>query len=78
MLALQEANEFILTWTSGTAPGMWQILIYMFQPNDGYSQMQMEEELHALKFTKKEEPLQTLALSIANCKDFYEIQEKIN
>ena len=63
ILALQEANELTLTWPSGTAPSIWQALIDIFQPDDGLSEMQMEKELHPLKFTKKEEP-QKLALKI--------------
>ena len=43
---------------------MWKALEDIFQPDDGMSDMQMEEDLHALKFTKKEEPKQ-LALRIA-------------
>ena len=43
---------------------MWQTLIDIFQPDDGLSEMQMEEDLCALKFTKKEEP-QKLVLRIA-------------
>ena len=54
----------IVTWPSGTAPDMWKALEDIFQPDDGLSDMQMEEDLHALKFTKKEEPKQ-LALRIA-------------
>ena len=64
ILAIQEANTMIVTWPSGTAPDMWKALEDIFQPDDGLSDMQMEEDLHALKFTKKEEPKQ-LALRIA-------------
>ena len=64
MLAIQEANTMIVTWPSGTAPDTWKALEEIFQPDDGLSEMQMEEDLHALKFTKKEEPKQ-LALKIA-------------
>ena len=54
----------IVTWPSGTAPDMWKALEDIFQPDDGLSEMQMEEDLHTLKFNKKEEPKQ-LALEIA-------------
>ena len=64
MLALQEANELILTWPSRTVPYICQTRIDIIQTDDGLSEIQTEEELHALKFTKKEEP-QKLALRIA-------------
>ena len=64
ILAIQEANSMELPWPSGTAPDMWKALEDIFQPDDGMADMQMEEDLHALKFTKKEEPKQ-LALRIA-------------
>ena len=53
ILALQEANDLTLTWPSGTVSSMWKELINIFQPDDGLSVMSMDEELHALKFTKK-------------------------
>ena len=56
ILALQEPNKLLLTWPCGTAPDMWQALEDIFQLDDGLSEMQMEEDLHALKFTTKEEP----------------------
>ena len=56
ILALEKANELTLTWPSRTVPYMWQMLIDIFQPDDELSEMQMKEELHALKFIKKEEP----------------------
>ena len=52
MLALQEANDLLLTQPSGIAPDMWQTLGDIFQPDDGLSEMQMEEDLHALKFVR--------------------------
>ena len=64
ILALQEANELKFTWPSGTAPNMWKELMNTFQPDDGLSEMLIEEDFHALKFTKKEEP-KNLALNIA-------------
>jgi hypothetical protein len=64
ILTLQEVNELILTWPSGTVPNMWKELVNIFQPDDGLSEMWMEDDLHALKFTKKEEP-NNLALNIA-------------
>ena len=42
---------------------MWKALADIFKSDDGLSEMQMEEDLHALKLTKKEEPKQ-LALKI--------------
>ena len=44
---------------------MWKVLRNMFQLDDGLSEIQMEEDLHALKVTNKEEP-KKLALKIAN------------
>ena len=63
-MALEKANELTLTWPSGTALDMWQTLIDIFQPDDGLCEMQMEEELRALKFTNNEEQ-QKLVLTIA-------------
>ena len=73
ILALQEANELVLTWPSGTALNMWKELINIFQPDDGLSKLSMEEELHALKFTKKEEPKKT-ALKMATISMSYKIK----
>ena len=56
ILAIQESNTMLVTWPSGTAPDMWKTMEDIFQPDDGMADMQMEENLHALKFTKKEEP----------------------
>merc|ERR1712086_834780 len=64
ILAIQESNTLLVTWPSRTAPDTWKALEDIFQPDDGMSDMQMEEDLYALKFTKKEEP-QQLALRIA-------------
>ena len=64
ILAIQESNTLLLTWPSDTALDMWQALEDIFQVDDGLSETQMEEDLHALKFTKKEEP-QKLALKMA-------------
>ena len=72
-MALQEANELTLTWPSGTAPTMWKELINIFQLDDGLSEMSMEEELQALKFTKIEEP-KNIALKIANISMSYKIK----
>ena len=44
---------------------MWKELKNMFQPDDGLSEMSMEEKLHALRFTKREEP-QNMTLKISN------------
>ena len=63
ILAIQEANTMIVTWPIGTAPDVWKTLEDIVQPDDGLSEMQMEENLHALKFTKKTE-LKQLALKI--------------
>ena len=43
---------------------MLGVLRNMFQPDDGLSEMSMEEDLYAFKFRKKEEP-ENLALKIA-------------
>ena len=43
---------------------MWKDLENILPPDDGLSEMLMEEDLHALKFAKKEEP-KNLALKIA-------------
>ena len=75
ILSLQGANKLTLTCPSGSVPDMWHTLIDIFQPDDGLSEMQMEEELHALKFTKKEEPQK---LALRNAKVFHELQENIN
>ena len=64
MLALQEFNTLLLTWPRRTVPDMWKSLEDIYQPDDELSEMQMEDKLHALEFTKKEEP-QKLALRIA-------------
>ena len=73
ILALQEANELKLTWTSGTARNMLNELKNMLQPNDRLSEMLMQEDLHALKFTKKEEP-KNLALEIAKISMSYKVK----
>ena len=73
ILALQEVNELTLTWPSGTVPNMWRELITIFQLNNGLSEMLMEEDLHSLKFTKKEEP-KKLALKIAKISLIYKIK----
>ena len=74
MLALQESNKLLLTWPSETAPDTWQALEDIYQLGDGLSEMQIGEELHALKFAKKEE-LQKLLLRIA--KIFVKYKKKL-
>ena len=56
ILSIQESNTLLLIWPCETAPDMWRALEDIFQPYDGLSEMQMEENLHALKFTKNKEP----------------------
>ena len=73
ILTLQEATELKLTWPSGTAPNMWKELKNMLQPDDRLSEMLMEEDLHSLKFTKKEEP-KKLALKIAKITMRYKVK----
>ena len=45
----------------------------MLQPDDGLSEMSMEEDLNALKSTKKEEP-ENLALKIAKISMRYKVK----
>ena len=45
ILEIQESNTMLLTWPSGTVPDMWKALEDLFQPEDGLSEMQMEEDL---------------------------------
>jgi hypothetical protein len=52
---------------------MWKELKNRFQPDDKLSEMSMEEDLHVLKFTKKEEP-DNLALKIAKISMRYKVK----
>jgi hypothetical protein len=52
---------------------MLGVLRNMFQPDDGLSEMSMEEDLYARKFRKKEEP-ENLALKIAKISMRYTVK----
>ena len=64
ILGLQDSDELTLTFLSRIAPNHWKELKNVFKPNDGLSEMSMEEDLHKLKFVKKED-LKNLSLAIA-------------
>ena len=53
---LQDLNELTLTFLSRNAFNYWKGLKNMLHPDNGLSEIWMEEDLHKLKFKKKEEP----------------------
>lgn len=64
IMGLRDSNKLIVTFMSEITCNYCKELKNKFQPEDRLFEMSMEEDLHKLKFTKKEDP-KKLSLSIA-------------
>jgi hypothetical protein len=67
LLELYDSNKLTVTSPGGIAPNYWKESKNMFQPNDGLSEMSMEEDLHKPKFTKKGRSKESVLLPRLSC-----------